>query len=65
VVQPSPKKRFTGPVSAAAFTTMGGIPDEDLAVLLNFVVKRYKATAHVQKKILEHPDITTNDWLTA
>jgi hypothetical protein len=71
-----PKKRFTPPVSAAHFTSMGGIPDGDLAVLLSLVVdgshtltefdescKRYKATARVQKEILAHEDVDVETWL--
>ena len=70
-----PKKRFIPPVSAAPFTTMGGIPDVDLAVLLGLVVdgtrilkefsescRRYKATARVQKEILAHEDVDVETW---
>jgi hypothetical protein len=73
-----PKKRFVAPVSAAPFTTMGGIPDDDLAVLLGLVVdgtrtlkefsescKRYKATARVQREILAHEDVNVETWLEA
>ena len=73
-----PKKRFVPPVSAAPFTTMGGIPDVDLAVLLGLVVdgtrtlkefsescRRYKATARVQKEILAHEDVNVETWLEA
>ena len=57
---------------------MGGIPDEDLLVLLNKVVngeenmkafqascKRYKAAARVQREILRHSDIAMDDWVAA
>ena len=78
VVGYGPKKKFTPPVSAAPFTSMGGIPDADLAVLLGLVVdgsrtlkefaescKRYKATARVQKEIMAHDDVDVETWLEA
>ena len=78
VTTSSPKARFLVPHSAACFTSMGSIPDEDLVVLLNKVVdgkqtlkefaescKRYKATARVQREILEHEAIDRTDWASA
>ena len=69
---------FLKPKSASPFVFMGGIPDEDLLVLLNKVVdgeenmkafqascKRYKAAARVQREILRHSDIDMDDWVAA
>ena len=71
----NPKKRFLVPTSAAPFTSMGGIPDADLAALLGKVLdgsrnmkaftescKRYKATARVQREILEHAQVDAANW---
>ena len=69
---------FLKPKSASPFVFMGGIPDEDLLVLLNKVVngeenmkefqascKRYKAAARVQREILRHTEIAMDDWVAA
>lgn len=71
----NPKKRFVPPNSAAPFTSMGGIPDADLAALLGQVLdgkrnmkdftescKRYKATARVQQEILDHAQVDAANW---
>lgn len=63
------------PRSASNFTSMGGIPEEHVLVLLDEVIhgaplkdfskncKFYKAKARVQLEILESPSIKGTDWL--
>ena len=70
--------KFKKPKSASCFTTMGGIPDADLAVLLRSVVsgehtlqnfsvqcKVYKARARVQSTILQFGDVNMTSWAVA
>ena len=69
------KKKAPIPRSASNFTQMGGIPEEDLCVLLEQVVgglplkqftkacRFYKAKARVQTEILDHEEIHMDDWL--